>query len=76
LNVSCPSCDWVPKQAWLEPTLAELRAPASVDHITFDETLVQINLDCDSIPGIPAVVQVIAAVGVVDIHVIVVVPIV
>ena len=42
----------------------------------FDARLVQVDADGDSIARIPAVVQVIAVSGVVDIHVIVVVPVV
>src|ERR1035438_2079386 len=38
--------------------------------------LVHVDCDCDPVPGVPAVVQVIAVFGVNDIHVIVVVPIV
>ena len=41
-----------------------------------DEPLVYVDTDGDSIPGIPAVVQVIAVLGVVDIHIIVFVPVV
>jgi hypothetical protein len=39
-------------------------------------SLIQIHVDCDSIPGMLTVVHVIAVSGVVDVHVIVVVPIV
>jgi hypothetical protein len=38
--------------------------------------LVQVDLNCDSIPGIPAVIQLIPIVGVNDVHIIVVVTIV
>ena len=41
-----------------------------------DDLSVHIDGDCDPIPGVPAVVQVIAVFGVNDIHIIVVVPIV
>jgi hypothetical protein len=41
-----------------------------------ERPLVQVDLNCDSILGIPAVVQVIPVVGVDDVHIIVVVPIV
>jgi hypothetical protein len=51
-------------------------APASVDGIALDERLVEVDGDRDSIPGIPAVVQVIAVPEVVDIHIIVLVPVV
>src|ERR1035438_9487513 len=38
--------------------------------------LVHVDCDCDPVPGVPAVVQVIAVFGVNDIHIIVVVPVV
>jgi hypothetical protein len=61
---------------WLKSTLAEPAALASVDGIALDEPLVQVDHDCNSISGIPAIVQIIAIPGVIDIHIIVVVPVV
>jgi hypothetical protein len=54
----------------LSPPLSSLDGPA------LDEPLVHVDGDCDSIPGIPAVVHVIAVLGVDDVYIIVVVPIV
>jgi hypothetical protein len=50
--------------------------PASVRGAFDEPCLVHKNGDCDSIPGIPTVVHVIAVPGVIDIHIIVVVPVV
>ena len=48
----------------------------SFDLVALEESLARRHRDCDSILGIHSVVQVIAAPGVIDVHVIVVVPIV
>ena len=45
-------------------------------HFALDEPLVQVHTDCDSISGIPAVVHVIAVPGVIDIHIVVLIPVV
>src|SRR5579872_1123037 len=68
------SLSLLPPRARLKPTLVE--PLGSFDGIALHEPLVQVHGDCDPVPGITAVVQVIAVVGVDDIHIIVVVPIV
>jgi hypothetical protein len=44
--------------------------------LRLDRLLIHINGDCDPVLGIPTVVQVIAVVGIVDVHVVVFVPVV
>jgi len=60
----------------LKPTLAEPPPLGSFDGIALDEPLVHVDGDCDPIPGMPSVVQVIAVLEVNDIHIIVFVPVV
>ena len=72
------SCYVVFLRTILSPAYSVPRQPplASFDGTALDEALVYVDGDCDPVPGVPAVVQVIAVFGVNDIHVIVVVPIV
>ena len=69
--------DWIPTARFYGPVRQALRPPpGSFYGIALDEPLVQEDADCNSNPGIPAVVQVIAVPEVVDIHIIVVIPVV
>jgi hypothetical protein len=46
------------------------------ENVAIEERLARINGDRDSIPRIPPVVQVIAVSGIIDVHIIVIVPVV
>src|ERR1022692_4863997 len=62
---------------WPNPTLAGMStASVIVSCIAFDELSVQVDLYCNPVLGISAVVHVVAVPGVVDIHIIVLVPVV
>ena len=60
----------------LKPPLAEPPPLGSFDGIAPDEPLVHVDSDCDPIPGMPSVIQVIAVLEVDDIHIIGFIPVV
>ncbi|MBZ5527052.1 MAG: hypothetical protein LAN71_03995 [Acidobacteriia bacterium] len=61
---------------WLKPPLAKPLPLGSFDVIALADPLVHVDSDCDPIPGMSSVVQVIAVLEVHDIHLIVFVPVV